>query len=184
MQRLENKACLKQYLSRKEMQQTPSWSITENHFLDKPGDFHKAQLGLAVKTAVRAGDGQPWGLVNAWTGGTMWAKAAGLPGALSPSRGRWPMLHAAVAWVSQMAGSSAFLPSPCLAPASLPASIWKLRFHIVRLKEDCKRNDGRCRGLEALTKAVNLVQAWQEVESCGQTKMKGAESRQWRLLGN
>lgn len=144
----------------------------------------KSSAGLGGENSCKS-QGQPApGLGNARTRGAMWAEAAGLPSASCPSRGWWPLLHAAVAWVSQMAGSSASSPLPPHLPTTLPASIWKLRFHVVRLKEDCKRNDGRCWGLEALTKAVSLVQAWREVESCGQTKMKGAESRQWRLLGN
>lgn len=60
----------------------PPSSITEIGFLNKQGDLQKAQLGLAVRRAVRAGEGQPRGLVNARIGGAGWAVAAGLPRAL------------------------------------------------------------------------------------------------------
>lgn len=123
MQSLENKACLKQCLSCKEMQQTPPSSITEIGFLDKQGDLQKAQLGLAVRRAVRAGEAQPRGLVNARTGGAGWAVAAGLPCAL-PGEG----------------GPCCLPPLSPLPPASLPASTWKLGFHAVRLRglqENC-----------------------------------------------
>lgn len=98
----------------------------------------------------------------------------GLWWALSPSRegGQFPC---SCGWVSQITNN--------LSSNQSSANIWKPKFHIVRLKEDRRESEG-CWGLQALTKAGDLVQLDEKQSSVDRPEWKGWEQTvetAWKL---